>query len=47
MINFSEDGKLKMYHTIYESIDLELYQYYLLAFYKENINPLKLKIKWK
>ncbi|EJO5346767.1 hypothetical protein NRP93_000824 [Clostridium botulinum] len=44
MINFSEDEKLKMYHILYESIELNLKDYYLQVLKEENIDPLKIKI---
>ena len=45
MINFSEDKKLKMYHSLYESMELNLKDYYLQVFKEENINPSEIKIK--
>ena len=45
MINFSQDGKLKMYHILYESIELNLSDYYLKVLKEENIDPLKVEIK--
>ncbi|WP_409069836.1 hypothetical protein ACFLKB_11245 [Clostridium sp. FAM 1755] len=45
MSNFSEDKKLKMYHSLYESIELNLKDYYLQVFKKENIDPSKVQIK--
>ncbi|WP_027624160.1 hypothetical protein [Clostridium lundense] len=44
MINFSEDKKLKMYHTIYESIELDIKEYYLMVFEKENVPIFKIHI---
>ncbi|EJE7235933.1 TPA: hypothetical protein PTV43_003056 [Clostridium botulinum] len=45
MINFSQDGGLKMYHILYESIELNLSEYYLKVLKEENIDPLKVEIK--
>lgn len=45
MTNFSEDKKLKMYHSLYESIELNLKDYYLQVFKEENIDPSKVEIK--
>ncbi|KAJ51784.1 hypothetical protein BD780_000609 [Clostridium tetanomorphum] len=42
MVNFSQDGKLKMYHILYESLELELIEYYLKVFKEENIPPIKI-----
>lgn len=42
MINFNEEKDLKMYHTLYESSDLDIRDYYLKVFKKENIPPLKI-----
>lgn len=43
MINFSEDRKLKMYHILYESIELNLKDYCLQVLKEENIDLSKLK----
>ncbi|APQ97161.1 hypothetical protein ACP49_12795 [Clostridium botulinum] len=45
MINFSEDRKLKMYHILYESIELNLKDYCLQVLKEENIDLSKVEIK--
>lgn len=45
MINFSEDRKLKMYHILYESIELNLKDYCLQVLKEENMDLSKVEIK--